>query len=151
MSASETIAVLGREIERARREHKLSPSILAMLAGLSEQQVQAIESDGDGGFITAAHRIDCARRIAVALGLPRDHFLQQTPSPSPSGAARPVGDIPREQWQHLPMAALDLLAGLPSCGLPPAPEQRRQGSPMLIALVLCIMLAGLMLALAALH
>jgi len=43
MTVTLTPVVLGRQIERARREHKLSPSILAMLAGLTEQQVHAIE------------------------------------------------------------------------------------------------------------
>lgn len=149
MSWPEIGGVLGAQIGRARREHKLSVSILAMLAGLSEQQVQAIESGSDGGFVNEAHRVDCARRIAVALGLPGDHFLQ--PPESPPTAAAAVEAIPRAQWQHLPLASLDLLAGLPACALPPAPEQRRQGSPMLVALALCVLLALLLLGLAALH
>lgn len=151
MSGHEAGAVLGRQIERARREHKLSTSILAMLAGLTEQQVQAIEEGSDRGFVNEAHRIDCARRIALALGLPRDHFLEGDGQASESTARGPAGGVPREAWQHLPLASLDLLASLPACELPPPAEQRRQGSPMLVALVLCLVLSGLMLALATLH
>ncbi len=151
MSWHEGSIVLGRQIERARREHKLSTSILAMLAGLSEQQVQAIEEGSDGGFVNEAHRVDCARRIAVALGLPRDHFVQGPERMADSSGSSPANGVPREQWQHLPLASLDLLASLPACELPPPAEQRRQGSPMLVALGLCVVLAGLMLALAALH
>lgn len=153
MTITLTPIVLGRQIERARREHKLSPSILAMLAGLTELQVNAIEQGGDEGFVNEAHRIDCARRIAVALGLPREHFLQAEASGAEIPAAEgPLQDgsegVPREQWQHLPPAALDVLASLRACVLPPPPtERRRSGSPMLVALLACTALSLLMLGL----
>lgn len=143
--------VLGREVERTRREHKLSVSILAMLAGLSDQQVQSLESGADEGFVNDAHRIDCARRAALALGLPRDHFLRQQTTDTAASAVASASGVPREQWQQLPLASLDVLSGLPACELPPAAEQRRAGSPMLAGLALCIVLAGLLLALATLH
>lgn len=151
MRPGETPAVLGRQIERTRREHKLSVSILAMLAGLSDQQVQSIEDGSDEGFVNDAHRADCARRIALALGLPRDHFLQQESTGTAAPGAAPPSGVPREQWQHLPLASLDVLASLAACELPPAAEQRRGGSPMLAGLALCIVLAGLLLAIATLH
>ncbi len=153
MTLPSTPIVLGRQIERARRDHKLSPSILAMLAGLTEQQVLAIEQGGDDGFVNEAHRIDCARRIAVALGLPREHFLQaeaEVAGDRPADALAPDGSpgVPREQWQHLPLAALDVLASTRSCELPPPPtERRRSGSPMLVALLVCVALSLLMLGL----
>ncbi len=168
MTIPPTPVVLGRQIERARREHKLSPSILAMLAGLTEQQVQAIEQGGDDGFVNEAHRIDCARRIAVALGLPREHFLQDEAAGA-EATATAAGEaamadgardekrdekrdgtrgVPREQWQHLPLASLEVLAPLRACALPPpATERRRSGSPMLVALLVCVALSLLMLGL----
>ncbi len=145
--------VLGRQIERARREHKLSPSILAMLAGLTEQQVHAIEQGGDDGFVNEAHRIDCARRIAVALGLPREQFLQAEADGTEVAAGEGTvqdgtSGVPREKWQHLPLAALDVLTSLRACALPPPPtERRRSGSPMLVALLACTALSLLMLGL----
>lgn len=153
MTVTLTPVVLGRQIERARREHKLSPSILAMLAGLTEQQVHAIEQGGDDGFVNEAHRIDCARRIAVALGLPREQFLQAEAAGAESPAAgSPAQEgstgVPREQWQHLPLAALDVLASMRACELPAPPiERRRSGSPMLVALLVCAALSLLMLGL----
>lgn len=144
-------SVLGRQIERTRREHKLSVSILAMLSGLGDQQVQSLESGNDEGFVNDAHRVDCARRVAQALGLPRDHFLQQEGADAIVPNSAPESGLAREHWQHLPLASLDVLSSLPACELPPAAEQRRGGSPMLAALALCIVLAGLLLAIAALH
>lgn len=147
--------VLGQQVDRARREHKLSRSILAMLSGLTEQQVQSIEEGGSAGFVNDAHRIDCARRIAVALGLDRDHFLQQpaTDAPAARDGQRPGSRrVPREQWQQSPLAALDVLARLPDCELPPPPaDQRRQVSPTLAALLLCLLLSAAVVALASLH
>lgn len=143
--------VLGHQLERTRREHKLSVSVLAMLASLSDQQVQSLESGGDKGFVNDAHRIDCARRVALALGLPRDHFLPPENAGPEASPVAPDSGVPREQWQHLPLASLDVLSGLSTCELPPATEQRRSGSPMLVGLALCIVLAGLLLALATLH
>lgn len=152
MTDTPMLTVVGRQIERVRREHNLSASILAMLAGLTEQQINSIEQDTVEGFVNNAHRIDCARRIALALGLQRDHFLQQAPPPS-NDAPAPASDsavqgVPREQWQHMPLASLTVLAPLRGCVLPPAAtERRRVGAPMLVALLVCTALAGLMLAL----
>lgn len=151
MKVGDPPAVLGRQIERTRREHKLSVSILAMLAGLNDQQVQSIESGSEAGFVNDAHRAACARRIALALGLPSEHFLQQESAGTEAHGAIPLAGVPREQWQHLPLASLDVLSSLPACELPPEMEQRRSGSPMLAGLALCVVLAVLLLAIAALH
>ena len=80
--------VLSKKIHRARRDHRLSISILAMLAGLTEEQVQSLETDAPEGFIEEAHRVHCASRLAVALGYPEDHFLEHhTPAAAPDRAA----------------------------------------------------------------
>lgn len=147
--------VLGKQIERARREHKLSISILAMLSGLSDAQVQAIEESTSADFVDEAHRIDCARRIAIAMGLPPEHFLQfDTPPSAPPRTIRPKSgnQLPRADWEHLPVAGLDALSGLRATDVPDAPvDQRRHGSPLLISLVVSLILAGLLFALATLH
>jgi len=98
--------VLGKMIERVRREHHLSTVTLAMLSGLSDAQIRAIEEGASHTFVDEAHRIDCARRIAIAMGLP-------------------------ETYSEL--------------------QQRRSGSPMLIALILALLLAGLILGLSLLR
>lgn len=146
--------VLGKDIERARREHKLSTTVLAMLAGLTDAQVQAIEEGSSAAFVNEEHRIDCARRIAVAMGLEPDHFLQfDAPALQAQrimNHAQPRG-LPRNSWEHLPAASLDVLASLRSAELPPAPAELRRGSPVVIALLVAIVLAALMLSLGTLH
>ncbi len=155
--------VLGKEVERARREHKLSTSILAMLSGLTDAQVQAIEEGGLSAFVNHEHRAECARRIALAMGLPPEHFLQADPSAaSPAIAAMPVPRrivqqnsgtrLAREAWEHLPVAGLDVLAKLRATEMPAAAAvQRRHGSPLILAMLLALALAGLLVALAMLH
>lgn len=146
--------VLGKDIERARREHKLSTTVLAMLAGLTDAQVQAIEEGSSSAFVNEEHRIDCARRLAVAMGMEPDRFLQFAESPLQAqrsvNHARPRG-LPRNSWEHLPVASLDVLATLRAAELPPAPAELRRGSPVVIALLVALALAALMLALGTLH
>lgn len=150
MTAHSPIRVTGKQLERARREHKLSVSILAMLSGLSEQQVQQLEAESDGAFINQAHRIDCARRLAVAMGYAPDQFLQFDKS-SPAVTlkhGRPDAQLPREVWQHLPEAQLEALATLSAIDRPAPPALKAgnsSGSPMIIALLVAIILGGLML------
>ncbi len=154
MSNAQQASVLGKEIERTRREHKLSTTVLAMLAGLTDAQVQAIEEGSSAAFVDEEHRIDCARRIAVAMGLATDHFLQfDTPPVAPRRIVRqqPGDRLARDAWEHLPVAGLDVLATLKSTELPPEPHDQRRGSPIVIALTVSLVLAALMAALATLH
>ncbi len=149
--------VLGKQVERARREHKLSTSVLAMLAGLTEAQVQAIEEGGLSAFVNDEHRTDCARRIAVAMGLPPEYFLEfdtSTASPAPERIVQQMsaGRLARDAWEHLPVAGLDGLGTLRSTEAPALPvDQRRHGSPLLIAILVALALSGLLVALAMLH
>ncbi len=153
-AGSASASVLGKDIDRARREHKLSTPVLAMLAGLPDAQVQAIEEGGASAFVNEAHRIDCAQRIAVAMGFAPDRFLQFDTPPVP--ARRIINHVssrglPRDHWEHLPVASLDVLATLRATELPAPPAEQRRGSPMVVALLVVLVLAGLMLALASLH
>ncbi len=154
MSGHLQATVLGKEIERARREHKLSTTVLAMLAGLNDAQVQAIEEGSSSAFVNEEHRIDCARRLAVAMGLEPDRVLQFDASPLEEhfivNPVRPRG-LPRSSWEHLPAASLDVLATVRAAELPPAPTELRRGSPVVIALLVALVLAALMLALGTLH
>lgn len=154
-SSRAQITVPGKLIERVRREHKLTTATLAMLSGLEDAQVKAIEEGSDSAFVDEAHRIDCARRIALAMGLPDHHFLQM--SSSEASAQRNVRQtvlpsspewLPREAWEQLPAAHLRVLAALRAIDNPSAPEQRRRGSPLVIALGLSLILTALMLGLA---
>lgn len=146
--------VLGKLIERVRREHKLTTTTLAMLSGLTDAQVNALEEGHAEAFIDPAHQTDCARRIAMAMGLPENHFLEIAP-PATSAqrvirdAARPPSaeQLTREAWAHLPVADLKVLSTLRSLDSPLAPQQRRRGSPLLIALGISLILTGLMLGL----
>ena len=150
--------VLGKDIERARREHKLSTTVLAMLAGLTDAQVQAIEEGSSSAFVNEEHRIDCARRLAVAMGMEPDRFLQFDAPPlqgqrivshaQSRGLSR---GLPRNSWEHLPAASLDVLSTLRVTELPPAPAELRRGSPIVIALLVSLALAALMVALGTLH
>ena len=148
------ITVLGKLIERVRREHKLTTATLAMLSGLTEAQIKSIEEESMTAFVDEAHRIDCARRIAIAMGLPDTHFLENhlaknvhrvVPKKAQSSAPELLS---RDTWQHLPVADLKVLAKLRAIDHPGAPEQRRQGSPLLIALIVSLLLATLILGLA---
>jgi len=148
------ITVLGKLIERVRREHKLTTATLAMLSGLTDAQIKGIEDDSMTPFVDEAHRIDCARRIAIAMGLPDHHFLEKQVATS---AQRVVAQkalpsasepLPRNAWENLPIADLKVLAKLRTIDAPVAPEQRRHGSPLLIALVVSLLLAALIVGLA---
>ena len=147
-------SVLGQEIARARREHKLATTVLAMLAGLTDAQVQAIDEGSTASFVNEAHRIDCARRIAVAMGFEADHFLQfDEPPVQPRRIINqaPIRGLPRDGWEHLPVASLDVLATLRATDLPPAAAEQRRGSPFVISLLVALALVVLMLALGTLH
>jgi transcriptional regulator with XRE-family HTH domain len=154
MKPTQQASVLGKDIERARREHKLSTTVLAMLAGLTDVQVQAIEEGSSAAFVNEAHRIDCARRIALAMGFDNDRFLQfDQPTVQPRRIVQHAqrSGLPRDGWEHLPVAALDVLSTLRATDLPAAAAEQRRGSPIVIALVAALALAGLMLALGSLH
>lgn len=147
--------VLGKMIERVRREHHLSTVTLAMLAGLSDTQIRAIEEGASHTFVDEAHRVDCARRIAIAMGLPETYFLQTDNLPAEQRAtpieAAPVDGIGRAMWGHLPVAELKVLAAVRTADPLSEPQQRRSGSPMLIALILALLLSGLILGLSLLR
>ena len=151
------ITVLGKLIERVRREHKLTTATLAMLSGLTDAQIKGIEEDDSTAFVDHAHRIDCARRIAIAMGLPEHHFLEKHLSPNtqrvvpPKARASAPESLPRDAWENLPVAELKVLAKLRVIDDPGTPEQRRHGSPLLIALVVSLLLATVMLGLATLR
>ena len=151
------ITVLGKLIERVRREHKLTTATLAMLSGLTEAQIKGIEEDDSTAFVDHAHRIDCARRIAMAMGLPENHFLEKhlatnTQRVVPPKARPSVPEpLPRDAWENLPVADLKVLAKLRAIDDPGMPEQRRYGSPLLIALVVSLLLATVILGLATLR
>lgn len=151
------VTVLGKLIERVRREHKLTTATLAMLSGLTDAQVKGIEEDDMTAFVDDAHRIDCARRIAIAMGLPDNHFLEKhltthaqrfVPQKTRISSSKP---LPRDAWENLPAADLKVLAKLRAIDDPGTPEQRRHGSPLLIALVVSLLLATVILGLATLR
>ncbi|NDC08638.1 MAG: hypothetical protein EBZ75_04740 [Oxalobacteraceae bacterium] len=128
---------------------------LAMLAGLSDTQIRAIEEGAAHTFVDEAHRVDCARRIAIAMGLPETYFLQTDNAPAEQRVtpieAAPVDGIGRTLWGHLPVAELKVLAAVRTADPLPEPQQRRSGSPMLIALILALLLSGLILGLSLLR
>ena len=148
------ITVLGKLIERVRREHKLTTATLAMLSGLTDAQIKSIEEESLTAFVDEAHRIDCARRIAIAMGLPDTYFLEHhltknaqrvVSKKTQSSGPEPLS---RDAWEHLPVADLKVLAKLRAIDYSGAPEQRRHGSPLLIALIVSLLLATLILGLA---
>jgi predicted transcriptional regulator len=149
--------VHGKLIERVRREHKLTATTLAMLAGLTDAQINGIEEDDMTAFVDEAHRIDCARRIAIAMGLSEDHFLENLVSHSgqrvlpQKKTASVAAQLSRDAWENLPVADLKVLAKLRSIDCPVAPKQRRHGSPLLISLLVSLLIAALILGLASLH
>lgn len=151
-SGTQTI-VLAKLIEQVRREHKLTTATLAMLSGLTDAQIKGIEEDNVAAFIDDAHRIDCARRIAIALGLPERHFLDNHAStsarrvlPQKVSSSMPQ-QLSRDAWESLPVADLKVLAKVRTIEYPGVPEQRRQGSPLLIALLATLLVAALILGL----
>lgn len=144
--------VLSRKIQRTRRDHRIGIGILAMLAGLSEQQVLSLENDAQAGFIAEAHRIDCARRLAVALGYPADHFLAPATLSEESTAETGAGSIavPRNVWAGLPPASLTILESQQSISLEEQTESARTGrrsitsaraAPVIAALIAAILLS----------
>lgn len=145
--------ILAKHIQRTRRDHRLGLGILAMLAGLSEQQVQSLENDGQAGFLGEAHRIDCARRLAIALGYPADHFL--APATQPVATAGDSTTLPRSEWANLPAASLTILDSEQSVQTDVLPAAETAGSrrftPARAAPVIAALIAALLLALSKLH
>ena len=70
---------------------------------------------------------------------------------APPIEAAPVDGISRAMWGHLPVAELKVLASVRTTEALPELQQRRSGSPMLIALILALLLAGLILGLSLLR
>ena len=156
-------SVLARKIQRTRRDHRIGIGILAMLAGLSEQQVISLENDAQAGFIEEAHRIDCARRLAVALGYPGDHFLAPATLPeeteateettAETGASSMI--VPRSVWAGLPAASLTILENQQSIALEEPIESvrasRRSITPARAAPVIAALIAAILLSLSLVH
>ena len=66
-----------KRIREARYDHGLSISELGLVAGLTDEQVIGLENEKiNNCFVEYDHRIDCVRRVADALGIDYDHFLQ---------------------------------------------------------------------------
>ena len=66
-----------KRIREARYDHGLSVSELGLVAGLTDEQVIGLENEKiNNCFVEYDHRIDCVRRVADALGIDYDHFLQ---------------------------------------------------------------------------
>ncbi len=65
-----------RRLTQARYEHGLSISELSILTGLTEMQINELETGKEGNaFVEYEHRIDCVKRVAEALGINYDQFL----------------------------------------------------------------------------
>ena len=72
----EKLKIHCKKITETRNDHGLSESELAMISGLSEDQILALEnSNGENYFVEEEHRIDCVKRVAEALGINHDQFL----------------------------------------------------------------------------
>lgn len=153
-------SVLARKIQRTRRDHRIGIGILAMLAGLSEQQVLSLENDAQAGFIEDAHRIDCARRLAVALGYPGDHFL--APASLPEATEETTAEtsassmiVPRSVWAGLPASGLTILENQQSIALEEPIESvrasRRSITPARAAPVIAALIAAILLSLSLVH
>jgi hypothetical protein len=87
------------------------------------------------------------------MGLPEHHFLDNHASASAQRVLtqKTRSSVPQQlargAWESLPVADLKVLAKLRTIDHPSAPEQRRHGSPFLIALLVSLLLATLMLGL----
>ena len=66
----------GRKVSQIRHDHFMDRSELSLLVGIKESQLVALENETDNEFVDVDHRMDCARRIALFFGLPKDNFLQ---------------------------------------------------------------------------
>ena len=71
--------VLCQKVLQARHDHFLQIDDLAALSGLSEVQIKSLEEGSikNNCFIDESHTIDCAKRLAISLGFPENHFLKK--------------------------------------------------------------------------
>lgn len=69
--------VLRKKITETRFNYGLSVSELAIMAGLTEEQLMEIESGVENdGFLNSDHCLDCVVRLAKSLGLSEEVFLK---------------------------------------------------------------------------
>ena len=69
--------VLRKKITEARFDYGLSVSELAIMAGITEEQLIEIESVVENdGFLNSEHCLDCVVRLAKSLGLSEEFFLR---------------------------------------------------------------------------
>ena len=68
--------VLRKKITETRFNYGLSVSELAIMAGITEEQLIEIESGVENdGFLNSDHCLDCVVRLAKSLGLSEEVFL----------------------------------------------------------------------------
>ena len=69
--------VLRKKITETRFNYGLSVSELAIMAGITEEQLIEIESGVENdGFLNSDHCLDCVVRLAKSLGLSEEVFLR---------------------------------------------------------------------------
>ena len=69
--------VLRKKITETRFNYGLSVSELAIMAGITEEQLIEIESGVENdGFLNSDHCLDCVVRLAKSLGLSEEFFLR---------------------------------------------------------------------------
>ena len=69
--------VLRKKITETRFNYGLSVSELAIMAGITEEQLIEIESGVENdGFLNSEHCLDCVVRLAKSLGLSEEVFLR---------------------------------------------------------------------------
>ena len=69
--------VLRKKITETRFNYGLSVSELAIMAGITEEQLIEIESGVENdGFLNFDHWLDCVVRLAKSLGLSEEVFLR---------------------------------------------------------------------------
>ena len=70
--------VLRKKITETRLNYGLSVSELAIMAGITEEQLIEIESGVENdGFLNSDHCLDCVVRLAKSLGLSKEFFLKE--------------------------------------------------------------------------
>ena len=69
--------ILRKKISETRFNYGLSVSELAIMAGITEEQLIEIESGvKNDGFLNSDHCLDCVVRLAKSLGLSEEVFLR---------------------------------------------------------------------------
>ena len=69
--------ILRKKISETRFNYGLSVSELAIMAGITEEQLIEIESGVENdGFLNSDHCLDCVVRLATSLGLSEEVFLR---------------------------------------------------------------------------